>query len=204
MQSFDFNTRDPLIKIVAKIIPLINGKDLAGNVIYLGPKTTAIHRYLLVIYLAKTTQMFRLLGKEIDNSVYFTMYRLKQIADSFKQVGPYHTPIRYDRTKVAGRVYNMISNSGLVSITKSEGETYITITDKGEDISTSLLPELIAYGEIASMSKKTDSEEKFIAKGVKSEDSYTQGLQSVQKRLAEKITEINSPFEDELETIEED
>lgn len=203
MQSFDFDPRDPLIKIVAKIIPLLNGKDLAGNVIYLGPKTTAIHRYLLIVYLAKTTQMFRLLGKEIDNSVYFTTYRLKQIADSFKQVGPYHTPIRYDRTKVAARIYNMISSSGLVSITKSEGDTYVTITDKGEGVSTSLLPELIAYGEIASMSKKTDSEEEFIAKGIAS-DSYDQGLQSVQKRLAEKISEISLPFEDELETIEED
>jgi hypothetical protein len=29
-------------------------------------------------------------------------------------------------------------------------------------------------------------------------------LQRVQKRLAEKISEINLPFEDELKTIEED
>ena len=53
------------------------------------------------------------------------------------------------------------------------------------------------------MSKKPDSEEEFIAKGKTSGDSYDQGLQSVQKRLAKKITEINLPFEDELENIDD-
>jgi hypothetical protein len=48
---------------------------------------------------------------------------------------------------------------------------------------------------------KTDSEEKFkVKKGVGSDP----GLQRVEKRLAEKISEINLPFEDELRTIEEE
>jgi hypothetical protein len=38
--------------------------------------------------------MFRLMGKEIDNSVYFTLYGLGKIAESFKKVGPYHGLIR--------------------------------------------------------------------------------------------------------------
>ena len=44
--------------------------------------------------------MFRLMGKKIDNSVYLTLYGLGKVAESFKQIGPYHTPIQHDRTKV--------------------------------------------------------------------------------------------------------
>jgi hypothetical protein len=53
------------------------------------------------------------------------------------------------------------------------------------------------------MIKKKDFDERFKAKGVKSGVGL-QGLQGAQKRLAEKISEINLPFEDELKTIEED
>jgi hypothetical protein len=82
-----------------------------------------------------------------------------------------------------------------------DGETYVKITEKGDDISNELLQELIAYGEIANMNKTTDSEERFKAKGV---FRYDPELQRVQKRLAEKISEINLPFEDELKTIDDD
>ena len=143
--------------------------------------------------------MFRLMGKEIDNSVYFTLYGLGKVVESFKQMGPYHTPIQYDRTKVATRIYNMISNSGLVAVKKIGGETYITITDKGEDVSAKLLQELIAYGEFANMNK-TDRDEKFVSKGVRKDP----GLERVEKKLAEKISEINLSFEDELRIIEDD
>ena len=190
-----------MIKLVATVVRILNGRDSDGNVICLGPQGTKIHRYLLVVFLAASIQMFRLLGKEIDNSIYFSLYRLKEVANSFKDISPYHLPICYDRTKVAIKIYNMISNDGLVAIRKIEGDTYVTITEKGEHVSTKLLPELIAYEEFANMNKKTDSDERFKAKGMR---GYDPGLQRVEKRLAEKISEINLPFEDELKTIEED
>ena len=50
---------------------------------------------------------------------------------------------------------------------KKEGDTYVSITDKGEDVSRKLSQELIAYGEIANMNK-TESDGNFKAKkGVK-------------------------------------
>jgi hypothetical protein len=73
--------------------------------------------------------MFSLSGKEIDNSIYFTLYALKQIANSFKVLSFYHIPINSDRTKVASKIYNMISNNGLVDIKKIY--THVTITNKG-------------------------------------------------------------------------
>ncbi|MGC1928787.1 MAG: hypothetical protein WA667_07405, partial [Candidatus Nitrosopolaris sp.] len=130
---------DPMIKLVATVVRILNGRDSDGHVICLGPQGTKIHRYLLVVFLAASVQMFRLLGKEIDNSIYFTLYRLKEVANSFKDISPYHLPICYDRTKVAIKIYNMISNDGLVAIRKIEGDTYVTITEKGEHVSTKLL-----------------------------------------------------------------
>jgi hypothetical protein len=63
--------------------------------------------YLLVVFLAKSTQM--LSGKEIDNSIYFTLYQLWNIAKSLKN------PITFDRTK-AIKIYTMLSKDGLVDI----------------------------------------------------------------------------------------
>ena len=98
----------------------------------------------------------------------------------------------------------MISNNGLVDIKKIDGDTYVKITEKGDDVSEKLLRELIAYEEFANLNK-TDSDEPFkVKKGVKSGVGYDPGLQRVEKKLAEKIFEINLPFEDELRTIEED
>jgi len=202
LQSIDKSPEYPWLRIIANVVPILNGRDPDGNAIYLGPQTTKIHRYLLVVFVAKSIQMFRLgFGKEIDNSIYFTLYGLGKVADSFKQIRPYLLAIHYDRTKVASRIYTMISNNRLVAMRKMDGETYVKITEKGDDISNELLQELIAYGEIANMNKKTDSEERFKAKGVL---RYDPELQRVQKRLGEKISEINLPFEDELKTIEDD
>ena len=56
--------------------------------------------------------------------------------------------------------------------------------------------EPIAYEEFVNMNK-TDSDEPFkVKKGVKSGIVYDPGLQGVEKRLAEKISEINLQFED--------
>jgi hypothetical protein len=126
LQAFNHNP-EGLIRIVAHVVPILNGRDSEVHIIYLGPQRTKIHRYLLVIFLAKSTQMFRLSAtgvREIDNSVYFTLYFLKEVANSFKDVSPYHLPIHYDRTKVAIRIYNMISNTGLVAI-KSISDVHI-------------------------------------------------------------------------------
>ena len=61
--------------------------------------------------------------------------------------------------------------------------------------------ELIAYDEFVNLNK-TDSIK--VKKGVKSGVGYDPGLQRVEKKLAEKISEINLRFEEELRTIEED
>jgi hypothetical protein len=82
-----------------------NGRNSDGKPKFLGPETTKIHRYLLVLWVAKSEPMFRLQEKEIDNLIYFTLYKLSKVADSFKDINPYHLPINYDRSKVAIKVY---------------------------------------------------------------------------------------------------
>jgi hypothetical protein len=166
---------DTIMKQIAKVVPVLNGRDSDGNPKYLGPKTTKIHRYLIVLWVAKSSPTFRLLGKEIDNSIYFTLYKLWQVADSFKQIKPYHLPIRYDRTKVAIRVYTkMKKEKRWVNIMKRDGRTYVTTTKNGDKVSKNLLKELIDYMD-------NDSEEGFVVKGVKSGASYKPESQSAKK-----------------------
>ena len=186
------------IQRIARAVLVLNGRDSDGKPKYLGPEATKIHRYLLVLFMAKSEPMYRLSAKgvkEIDNSFYFTMYKLWQIAKSFKDVPPYHLPITYDRTKVAGKIYNMISSNGLVTIKKIDGGSYVTITEKGDDESEGLLKDLGAYMD-------NDSEDRFVAKGGVGYDPELQ--KEERKRLAERITKINLPFEDELKTIKDD
>jgi hypothetical protein len=62
----------------------------------------------------------------------------------------------------------MISGNGLVDIKKIGGDTYITITERGDDVSEKLSQELIVYEEFANMNK-TGSDEQFkVKKGVTS------------------------------------
>ncbi|MGA9153506.1 MAG: hypothetical protein WBZ36_23250 [Candidatus Nitrosopolaris sp.] len=113
-----------------------------------------------------------------------------------KDVSPYHLPITYDRTKVAIKVYDMISNNGgLVTFKTIDGDHYVTTTKEGDNVSEELLPDLEAYME-------NDSEDMFVAKGG---TRYAPELQKEERRrLTEKISKINLPFEDELKTIEDD
>jgi hypothetical protein len=99
----------------------------------------------------------------------------------------------------------LISNNGWVTIRKIKGDTYVKITEEGENVSTEVLEDLITYAQLTNCVNKTDSDEPFkVKKGAKFGIGYDAGLQRVEKRLAEKISEINLPFEDELRTIEED
>jgi hypothetical protein len=80
-----------------KVVPVLNGRDSDGKPKYLGPEATKIHRYLLVLCAAKSESMYRLAEKgvkEIDNSFYFNMYKLWQIAKSFKDAPPYQDLIQ--------------------------------------------------------------------------------------------------------------
>jgi hypothetical protein len=124
------------------------------------------------------------------------MYMLWKIANSFKDLSPWHLPITYDRTKVAIKIYDMISNNGrLVTVKTIDGDHYVTTTKEGDNVSEELLPDLEAY-------MQNDSEDRFVTKGGIDYDPKLQ--KEERKRLAEKISEVNLPFQDELKTIEDD
>jgi hypothetical protein len=78
--------------------------------------------------LAESIQKFRLLGKEVDNTVYFNLNDLRKVADSLRDFP--HLAIQ-------------LTNYGLVSIKKIDGDIYVTITEKGACKCTSLWMELI-------------------------------------------------------------
>jgi hypothetical protein len=67
LQPIDSNIHDPLIKIIATVLPIPNGRDSNGNIICLGPQTTKIPRYLLVISMARSSEVFR--AGAVTNSI---------------------------------------------------------------------------------------------------------------------------------------
>lgn len=97
---------------------------------------TKIQRYLLIIFLTKSTQTFRLSGKEIDNAVYFDLSELCRFADSSSGLMPRHFAAIQFNTKDAITIYTMLAKTRLVSIKKMGGVPYVTTTEKGDDVST--------------------------------------------------------------------
>ena len=62
--------------------------EIRQKSLHLGPQLVKIHRYLLVVFVAKSIQMFRLgFGKEIDNSIYFTLYGLGKLQTHLSKLG---------------------------------------------------------------------------------------------------------------------
>jgi hypothetical protein len=51
---------DIIIKRIARVVPVLNGRDSDGKPKYIGPETTKIHGYLLVLWGAKSSPSFRL------------------------------------------------------------------------------------------------------------------------------------------------
>jgi hypothetical protein len=193
---------EPLISIISEIVPVLNGENSDGSMGYLGSQTTKIHRYLMIVFLAKNTQMFRLLGRELDNSIYFTLYKLGRVAEAFKKKGAYGKAIKYDRTKVAMHVYKMIEKKGYVLIKKEQGETLISITKRGEEICASLIPELIAYKKISE--PHTFGKDAYTTKGIPIRSRPGSDMVKLLEGIKDTITEINLPFEEELMNIPEE
>lgn len=183
--------------MVNGIVPILNGRDSGNNVAFLGPNTTKIHRYLIVLYTAKYLQTFNLLGKQMDKSVYFTLYSLSKVAKAF------NSPIHYDRTKVAIRVYKKSEELGFVQIKKIQGETYITTTLEGDRICLKLLSELIALTKIHSVTPKiveqSISEDQYtIKKGVKPILMGVESLETVIQNLLLNTRQLNQEFKEEI------
>lgn len=150
------NESNPLMEIVTDIIPVLNGRDNSNNIAYLGPNRTKIHRYLVILYVAKFVPSFTLWGKNFGDSTFFTLYSLGNVAKAFRN------PIHYDRTKVAANIYKKAKENGLVEIKKVDGETYITTTAKGDNLCMNVIKDFTTLARIHSDSS---SDNRFISKG---------------------------------------
>jgi hypothetical protein len=139
-------------------------------------------------------------GKEFDNSLYFTLYRLSEVAKSFSK------PIHFDRSKVAIRVYENSEKAGYIRFKKSDGETYITITEKGDEYCLNLLEELIALAKIHDIAPKVledkyPSDDKFIKKGIRPPHLKNRSdLEMIIENIVYKVTELNKV----IEVVEDD
>ena len=92
-------------------------------------------------------EKFRVMGKEIDDAVYFNLNDLAQVADYLMEMEHHFTinlSIKYD-TKVALKTYYMFANKGVVSIKKIDGDTYVTTTEKGSAVCYNLFHSLLYF-----------------------------------------------------------
>jgi hypothetical protein len=189
---------DPRLRILEYILPLINGQVL-------GPKKTLVHRYLLVLYLAQTP-VFRLTGQNFDDNIYFTIFGLWTIAKTSLS-----NPIKFDKTRVAIKVYRKVQKEELVVLRKSSGDDYVTLTDKGKAICGDMLPDLITLAWIHRNKpgkfddyQPEDKDNYFgTRKGVKHHPFGSSDLQILLDELVEKTTQINRSLGDEISTLEE-
>jgi hypothetical protein len=76
----------------------------------------------------------------IDGLVYFSLYGLGKIAESLAKSGFYHRITDDDdMTKIEDKAYTDMPEKDLVKIKRIGDTTYVTIKEKGEDLSRKLL-----------------------------------------------------------------
>ena len=181
---------NPIVEQIYEVAPLLNG--LMGL-------TTKIHRYMITLYAAATVPFFYINGKEIENSVYFTLYGLSKIARILND-------IRYDRSRVALGVYKKAENMGLVEFKKDRGETYVKITSKGTNLYSKILVDLLTikrlHSIIPSVVENSIPHDRFISKGG-SQIQSKQSIQFVIQSLMSDMNTINSEFGNEILMLEE-
>lgn len=200
----------PLIYLFSNIVQILNGRDSNNQIIYFGPNGTQIHRYLLLVFIAKSVITFSILGKQVDGSLYFTIYSLGRVASYFRSVKPFYSPIDYGRRKVAQKMYEMLAGQGYVDVKKLHGDTYVTTTKKGDETCSKLLQELVTVAQLSDMApaiKEADLSYGAykVKKGARSamlrENS---NLKMAAEKLKADIAEINSEFKEAVRNIEDE
>jgi hypothetical protein len=107
---------------------------------------------------------------------------------------------------VAIRVYENSEKVGYTQIKKLDGETYITITEKGDEYCLNLLEDLIALAKIHGIAPKVLEEkyltnDKFIKKGIRPPHLRNSAdLEVVIDDIVHKVSELNNV----IEVVEDD
>lgn len=97
-------------------------------------------RSLLLLYFATNIPTFRSCGIEIDGSVYFSLYGLVKVAESFTKSGPFRQATHDDNMIITSeKAYATMSEKGLVNLKRMGPTTYVTITLRGNDLSRKLV-----------------------------------------------------------------
>ena len=104
----------------------------------------------------------------------------------------------------------MIASRGYVDIKKINGDTYVTTTEKGDEICSQLLRELVTFAQLSDIAPKLleanlSYEVYKVPKGVRSTFlKENANINMVAERLTADILEINSHFKDEIEAIDDE
>jgi Mn-dependent DtxR family transcriptional regulator len=107
-------------------------------------------------------------------------------------------------------MYEMLAKHGYVDVKKMHGDTYVTTTEKGDEICNQLLRELVTFAQLSNIAPKLmeadlSHEVYKIKKGVSANFlRENANLRMVAGKLTEDILEINSQFIEEIRGIEDE
>jgi len=146
---------------------------------------------LVLLYVAKFIPTFSLWGENFDASTYFSVYSLSNVAKAFKR------PINFDRTKTATNIYRRAQELGLVQFRKSQGRTYVTTTQKGDEYCIDLLKDFITWARIHG--SNLSDVEGITSKGF-STVILSREVSEFHRNLIRRIDELNSNFQEEIES----
>lgn len=140
----------------------------------------------------------------IEKSNCFTLYALGKVARTLND-------IKYDRSRVALKVYKKAEEKGLIEVRKDKGETYISMTMKGEKLYSQILIDLITLKRLRAITPQIEDsisdraiEKQFTTKGGKFPGKYKSELKSIVDNLMSNIMTINNEFGDDILFLNED
>ena len=119
--------------------------------------------------------------------------------------------IKYDKSRVALKVYKKAEEKGLIEVRKDKGETYISMTMKGEKLYSQILIDLITLKRLRTITPQIEDsisdraiEKQFTTKDGQFHAKYKSELKSIVDNLMLNIITINNEFGDDILFLNED
>jgi hypothetical protein len=121
---------------VQQVVYLLNGRNIDGIKLPLGPTDQRSNRYLILLLLAKTPN-YKYKGKIFKDGLFFSLPNLKKIANSFSPVA-----IDFDRQRAFKDVFEKFEKEKLIKIKKEGNNRLFGLTEFGESECKNILQEL--------------------------------------------------------------
>jgi predicted transcriptional regulator len=199
---FKGNT-DLLIKI-KEVKSLLNGVTPDGKEATYA-SLFKIWRYAIILLVSINFPGFEEHTKQIQSTTYINFYRLNKIAKFLD--------LKFDRTKMAYKIYTELESKGLTRTITDDNKTFITVTEKGQEKCLEKLDQLLKLNEYlysdASLKDRYSEEEQRLdenrmSKDLKIKPSHPTEKEVTVDNLIKRISDLGAEKEDWKKKWEEE